>query len=108
MLYDVTYRLGPLAQVESSFASLIVSPDEVLRPDGLLTRSSNAAASMGRLSQLILALSQTLQKPGSDPSVQPLRNALLQAFAFMTRELSRLMSNVHWHAARSGCPLPVN
>lgn len=53
---------------------------------------------MGRignsLSHLILALSQTLQDSGANPSAQTLRDLSLQAFAFMCRELGRLMSTI--------------
>ncbi|KAK0152194.1 hypothetical protein N1851_006426 [Merluccius polli] len=42
------------------------------------------------MSHLVLALSQTLQSPGVDPSVQALSEASLRAFAYMSRELGRV------------------
>ena len=85
--------------VEPTIASLIVAPEEVLRPnaccpsitDGLLTKCYDTAACLGRignsLSLLILALSQSLQSSSADTSVQSLSDTSLQVFAFMTREL---------------------
>ena len=97
-----------LTAIEPTIASLIVAPEEVLRPnarcpkpqcritDDLLTKCYDTAARMGRignsLSHLILALSQSLQSSSADASVQSLSDTSLQAFAFMTRELGRLMS----------------
>lgn len=94
----------------SQNGSLIVSPDEALRPDArcpcpqcrltddLLARSYNIAARMGRISNLfshlILALSQSLQESGVDSFAQTLSDASLPAFAFMSRELGRFMSTV--------------
>ena len=53
---------------------------------------------MGRIgnsfSHLIQHLSQVLQESGMDSSAQTLSDASLQAFAFMSRELRRLMSTV--------------
>ncbi|XP_059207148.1 uncharacterized protein LOC131986285 [Centropristis striata] len=53
---------------------------------------------MGRIgnsfSHLILGLSQILQDSGGDSSAQTLSDASLQTFAFMSRELGRLMSTV--------------
>ncbi len=53
---------------------------------------------MGRignsLSHLMLALSQSLQSMGDDPSIQNTSDASLQAFAFMSRELGSLMSTL--------------
>lgn len=105
-----SYGLDCMAPVEPAIASLIVSPGEALRPDArcprpqcrltddLLTRSYNIAARMGRignsLSHLILALSQSLQESSTDPSAQTLSDASLQAFAYMSRELGRLMSTM--------------
>ncbi|CAL8269113.1 unnamed protein product [Boreogadus saida] len=99
-----------MAAVEPTIASLIVAPEEVLRPDArcprpqcritddLLTKCYDTAARMGRignsLSHLILALSQSLQSSSADASVQSLSDTSLQAFAFMTRELGRLMASL--------------
>ncbi len=53
---------------------------------------------MGRignsLSHLMLALSQSIQSTGNDPSIQNISDALLQAFAFLSRELGRLKSTL--------------
>ncbi|KAE8301058.1 hypothetical protein D5F01_LYC01211 [Larimichthys crocea] len=61
-----------------------------------LTKSYDIAAHMGCIdnsfSHLVLALSQTPQTTGADAQTQGLSDASLQAFAFMTRELGRLMS----------------
>uniref|UniRef100_UPI0037E7B013 uncharacterized protein n=1 Tax=Semicossyphus pulcher TaxID=241346 RepID=UPI0037E7B013 len=98
-----SYGLDRMPAVETSIASLIVSPEEVLRRDArcprpqcritddLPSKCYDTAARMGRvgnsLSHLILALSQSLQTSSVDASVQSLSDASLQAFAFMTREL---------------------
>ncbi len=64
----------------------------------LITKCYNTVARMCRvgnsLSHLILALSQSLQSSSVDTSVQSLSDASLQAFAFITRELDRLMSTL--------------
>ena len=105
-----SYGLDRLAPIEPAIASLVVSPDEALRTDArcprpqcritddLLTRSYNIAARVGRLgnslSHFVLALSQTIRGSNADPSAQTLSDASLQTFAYMTRELGRLMSTV--------------
>ncbi|XP_037627453.1 uncharacterized protein LOC119489291 [Sebastes umbrosus] len=105
-----TYGLGKMPAVEPSIAALIVSPNEVLRPDArcprpqcritddFLVKAYETAARMGRLgnslSHLILSLSQSLQAAGVDASVQSLSDASLQAFGLITRELGRLMSTL--------------
>ena len=105
-----SYGLDRLAPIEPAIASLVVSPDEALRTDArcprpqcritddLLTRSYNIAARVGRLgnslSNFVLALSQTIRGSGADPSAQTLSDASLQTFAYMTRELGRLMSTI--------------
>ncbi|MEQ2168715.1 hypothetical protein GOODEAATRI_017653, partial [Goodea atripinnis] len=89
--------------VESAIASLIVPPDEALRPnaccprrqcpvmDDLLCRAYDSGARMGRignsLSHLLLGLSSFLEWIPLDQSTQGLLDASLQAFALMTREL---------------------
>ncbi|CAL8337948.1 unnamed protein product [Boreogadus saida] len=104
------HGLDRMPAVEPTIASLIVAPEEVLRPnahcprpqcritDDLLTRCYDTAARMGRignsLSHLILALSQSLQTSSADTSAQSLSDTSLQALAFMTRELGRLMSTL--------------
>jgi len=105
-----SYGLGQMPKVDPFIASFIISPEEAWRPnvccprpqcritDDLLSQAYNTAARMGRignsLSHLMLALSQSLQPIGGDPSVQILSDASLQAFAFMSRELGRLMSTL--------------
>ena len=105
-----SYGLDRMAPVDPTIASLIVSPDEALRldarcprpqcrlTDDLLVRAYNIAACMGWVgnpfSRLILGLSQVLQESGVDSSAQTLSDASLQTFAFMSRELGRLMSAV--------------
>ena len=104
------HGLDRMPAIEQTIASLIVAPEEVLRPnarcprpqcritDDLLTKCYDTAARMGcignSLSHLILALSQSLQSSSADASVQSLSDTSLQAFAFMTRELGRLMSSL--------------
>ena len=122
------YGLGSMPSVEPSIASLICTPDEVLRPvsrcprpqcrhtDDLLVRSYDTAARVGRignsLSHILLALSQSLQssgvaapsgadastgaevEAGVDASVQSLSDASLEALAYMTTEVGRLLSTL--------------
>lgn len=61
----------------------------------VLTKGYEIAARMGRignsLSDLVLALSQTLQTTGVDAQVQGMSDASLQVFAYMTRDLGRLL-----------------
>ncbi|KAI7806468.1 putative disrupted in schizophrenia 1 protein-like [Triplophysa rosa] len=105
-----TFGLGQMPKVDPFIASFVLSPDEVLRTnvrcsrpqcritDDLLIQAYNTAARMGcignSLSHLMLALSQSLQASGSDTMSQDLSDASLQAVAFMTRELGRLMSTL--------------
>lgn len=100
------YGLQQMPNIEPSMAALVLSPNEALRPDArcpraqcritddLIVRGYDTAARMGRIgnsmSHLLLALSQTLQ--GSDGGSQELCEAALQAFAYSSRELGRLMS----------------
>ncbi|KAK0147606.1 hypothetical protein N1851_012909 [Merluccius polli] len=97
--------LGRMPPVEPAIASLILAPDEALRPDArcprpqcrvtddLLTKAYDSAARMGRignsLSHLLLGLSTSLQQAQVEPSLQSLSDASLQAFALMARELGR-------------------
>ncbi|MED6240341.1 hypothetical protein ATANTOWER_019664 [Ataeniobius toweri] len=101
------FGLGCMPSVESAIASLIVPPDEALRPnarcprpqchitDDLLCRAYNSGAWMGRignsLSHLLLGLSSSLESVPLDQSTQGLLDASLQAFALMTRELGRTL-----------------
>ncbi|KAK0136957.1 hypothetical protein N1851_026823 [Merluccius polli] len=102
--------LGRMLPVEPAIASLILAPDEALRPDArcprpqcrvtddLLTKAYDSAARMGRignsLSHLLLGLSTSLQQAQVEPSLQSLSDASLQAFALMARELGRTMSTL--------------
>ncbi|KAE8291436.1 hypothetical protein D5F01_LYC11041 [Larimichthys crocea] len=104
------YGLDQMPSIDASITSVIVSPDEALRPDArcphpqcritddLLTKSYDIVVRMGRIgnsfSNLVLALSQTLQTTGADAQTQGFSYASLQAFAFRTRELGRLMSTL--------------
>lgn len=63
----------------------------------IFIQAYNIAARMGRMGNSLynmLGLSQSLQLMGDDPSAQSLSDASLQAFAFMSRELGRLMSTL--------------
>ena len=102
--------LGRMPPVEPAIASLILAPDEALRPDArcprpqcrvtddLLSKAYDSAARMGRignsLSHLLLGLSTSLQQAQVEPSLQSLSDASLQAFALMSRELGRTMSTL--------------
>ncbi|CAL8388517.1 unnamed protein product [Boreogadus saida] len=102
--------LGRMPAVEPAIASLILAPDEALRPnarcprpqcrvtDDLLSKAYDAAARMGHignsLSHLLLGLSTSLQQAQVEPSLQSLSDASLQAFALMSRELGRTMSTL--------------
>ncbi|CAL8255593.1 unnamed protein product [Boreogadus saida] len=104
------YGLGRMPPVEPAIASLILTPDQALRPDArcprpqcrvtddLLSKAYDAAARMGRignsLSHLMLALSTSLQQAAVEPSTQHLSDASLQAFALMSSELGRVMSTL--------------
>ncbi|KAI7807002.1 putative disrupted in schizophrenia 1 protein-like [Triplophysa rosa] len=105
-----TFGLDQMPKIDPIIASFVLSPEEVLRTnvrwprpqcritDDLLIQAYNTAAHMGRignsLSHLMLALSQSLQASGSDTTSQDLSDASLQAVAFMTKELGRLMSTL--------------
>ncbi|XP_030219303.1 uncharacterized protein LOC115548682 [Gadus morhua] len=102
--------LGRMPAVEPAIASLILAPDEALRPnarcprpqcrvtDDLLSKAYDAAARMGRignsLSHLLLGLSTSLQQAQVEPPLQSLSDASLEAFALMSRELGRTMSTL--------------
>lgn len=100
--------LDHMPAVEPAIASLIVSPEEALRPtvrcprpqcrvtDDLLTRTYNAGARAGRLgnslAHLMFALSASLQEGSASADSVCFSDAALQAFALITRELGRMMS----------------
>ncbi|KAM3599636.1 uncharacterized protein V6R79_008983 [Siganus canaliculatus] len=100
--------LERMPEVEPAIASLIVSPEETLRPtvrcprpqcrvtDDILTRTYNTGARAGRignsLAHLMFALSASLQEGNVDPSALSFSDAALQAFALVSRELGRMMS----------------
>ncbi|KAK0153029.1 hypothetical protein N1851_005294 [Merluccius polli] len=94
--------LSRMPPVEPAIASLILAPDEALRPDARCPRPQcrayDSAARMGRignsLSHLLLGLSTSLQQAQVEPSLQTLSDASLQAFALMARELGRTMSTL--------------
>lgn len=104
------YGLNHMPSVDSFIASLVVAPADAGRPDArcprpqcrvtdeLLTKSYDIAARIGRLSNsfshLALALSQSLKDAGVDDATQSLSDASLQTFAYMSRELGRLMSTL--------------
>lgn len=102
-----TYGLQNMPNIEPTMAALVLSPNEALRPDArcprpqcrvtddLIVKGYDTAARMGRIgnsmSHLMLALTQTVQ--GTDQAAsQELCDASLQAFAYMSRELGRLMA----------------
>ena len=104
-----SYGLDRMPGIEPTLAGLILSPDEALRPDArpwpqcrltddLIGKSYDAAARMARIgnsmSHLVLALSHCLQSPVVEQSAQALSEASLQAFAYMSRELGRVMSSL--------------
>ncbi|CAL9683629.1 unnamed protein product [Knipowitschia caucasica] len=102
--------LGHMPAVEPAIASLIVHPEEALRTnarcprpqcratDDLLCKAYDMGARMGRignsLSHLLLGLSASLEAVTLDQSTQGMVDASLQAFAFMSRELGRLLSTL--------------
>ncbi|MEQ2181274.1 hypothetical protein GOODEAATRI_009733 [Goodea atripinnis] len=113
------FGLGCMPPVESAIASLIVPPDEALRPnarcprpqcrvtDDLLCRAYNSSARMGQIgnsiSHLMLGLSSYLESVPLDQSTRGLLDASLQAFALMTRELVCTLSTLV-HARRQVWP----
>lgn len=104
------YGLNHMPSVDSVIANLVVAPADASRPvarcprpqcrvtDELLAKSYDSAARIGRLgnslSHLALALSQSLKEAGVDDATQTLSDASLQTFAYMARELGRLMSTL--------------
>ncbi|MEQ2164596.1 hypothetical protein GOODEAATRI_008294, partial [Goodea atripinnis] len=105
---SVKAGLDRMPVVEPAVASLIVSPDEALRPDvqcprtqcrvtdDLLCKAYNAGARAGRLgnfmAHLMFALSASLQDVGGATAAVGFSDAAFQAFALMTRELVGVMS----------------
>lgn len=103
-----SFGLDRMPSVEPAVASLIVPPDEALRSDArcprpqcratdeLLCRAYDAGARMGRIgnsmSHLLLGLTSSLESVGVDSPTQGLLDTALQAFAFMSRELGRLLA----------------
>lgn len=104
------FGLGHMPAVETAVASLIVAPDEALRPnarcprpqcrvtDELLCRAYDAGSRMGRvgnsLSHLLLSLASSLEGLNVDAPTLGLLDTSLQAFALMSRELGRLLSTL--------------
>ncbi|MEQ2184697.1 hypothetical protein GOODEAATRI_010727 [Goodea atripinnis] len=115
MLEATKFGLGCMPPVKSAIASLIVPPDEALRPnarcprpqcrvmDDLLCRAYDSGAQMGwignSLSHLMLGLSSSLESVPLDQSTQALLDASLQAFVLMTSELGCTLSTLV-HARR--------
>ncbi|MEQ2183845.1 hypothetical protein GOODEAATRI_002136, partial [Goodea atripinnis] len=105
---SVKAGLDRMLAVEPAVASLIVSPDEALRPDvrfprtqcrvtdDLLYKAYNAGARAGRLgnsmAHLMFPHSASLQDAGGATAAVGFSDAALQAFELMTRELGRIMS----------------
>ncbi|KAL7371344.1 hypothetical protein ABVT39_025162 [Epinephelus coioides] len=93
--------------VEPPIAALIVAPDEAMKSDpkcpsaqckvtdDYVCKAYNTAARVGHLgntlSHLLLALSASLQEAQVDNFVRDICDVSLQAFAYQTRELGRLM-----------------
>lgn len=102
------FGLGHMPAVETAVASLIVAPDlrtnaSCPRPqccvtDELLCRAYDAGSRMGRvgnsLSHLLLSLASSLEGLNVDAPTLGLLDTSLQAFAFMSRELGRLLSTL--------------
>lgn len=102
------FGLDTMPAVDPCVASLVVSPDEAVRPqvrcpskacrrtDDDLVRAYNHAARIGRIdntiSHLLLAAQSSLLKADSDPAVREAIEATLQGVGFMTQELGRLMA----------------
>lgn len=102
------FGLGHMPSVEPAVASLIVAPDEAMRrsarcprpqcrvTDELLCRAYDAGARLGRmgnsLSHLLLGLASSLEAAEVDMPTQGLVDTSLQTFAFMSRELGRMLS----------------
>lgn len=119
-----TYGLEAMPSIEPSVAALVLSPDEALRPharcprpqcrltDDLIVRSYDTAACMGRIgnsmSHLMLSLTQALQATEGASASQDLCDSSLQAFAYMMRELGRLMSCLGTALYKEPRPQPAN
>ena len=102
--------LDRMPPVDETVASLVLSPDEAMNPDArcpraqckitddYLKKSYDSAARMARLgnslSHLAIALSQSLQEAGVDEQTQGISDVSLRTFAYMSRELGRLMSTL--------------
>ncbi|MEQ2182906.1 hypothetical protein GOODEAATRI_027071, partial [Goodea atripinnis] len=83
------FGLGGMPPVESAIASLIVPPDEALRPNARCPRPN-------LLSHLMLGLSSSLESVPLDQSTQGLLDTSLQTFALRMCELGRkLFTLVH-------------
>lgn len=102
------FGLDTMPAVDPCVASLVVSPDEAVRPqvrcpskacrrtDDDLVRAYNHAARIGRIdntiSHLLLAAQSSLLQADSDPALREAIEATLQGVGFMTQELGRLMA----------------
>ncbi|CAL8337509.1 unnamed protein product [Boreogadus saida] len=100
------YGLGRMPRVEPAIASLILTPDQALRPDArcprpqcrvtddLLSKAYDAAARMGRIGNSLSHLMLALSTAAVEPSMQDQSDASLQAFALISRESGRVMSTL--------------
>ena len=104
------FGLDRMPAVENPIASLVVSPDEALGQnprcplaqcrltDEYITHAYDSAARMARvsnsLSHLILALDKSLVDAGADRATQSLSEASLRAFAYMSKDLGKVMSTL--------------
>ncbi|KAK0141843.1 Tumor protein p63-regulated gene 1 protein [Merluccius polli] len=85
-------------QFDSTGGSSVMRPQWRIM-DNLITKSYNAAARMGRnensLSHLVLALSQSMQASGADPTTQSLSN--YQCVKFIHEDLEMIYSPYFFH-----------
>ncbi|CAJ1074276.1 uncharacterized protein LOC125891834 [Xyrichtys novacula] len=104
------FGLERMPAVENPVASLVVSPDEALSQnprcplaqcrltDEYITHAYESAARAARvgnsLSHLILALDKSIADAGADHATQSLSEASLRAFAYMAKDLGKVMSNL--------------
>lgn len=102
-----TTGLGSMPALEPCVASLIVSPDEALRPDvrcpnkecrrtdNALVKTYNTVARLGRIGNsmghLLSALHATLDSTSTDDSVSGLLDASLQALGAMASDCGRAL-----------------
>ena len=104
------FGLDHMPAVENPIASLVVSPEEALSQnprcplsqckltDDYIVHAYDSAARMARvsnsLSHLILALDKSLVDAGADKATQSLSEAALRAFAYMAKDMGKVMSTL--------------